>query len=163
MSVLIEAISVVMRIEAIERYYPGGLAALEEAPPNGTLCYDNSIARVGFMTPFDTKNFVERLEKMGFKHLIGDSAKDLVTVDQREGLLTRCDWLEVIFFDIDDDPEQRVVAAHLDRTRQSRRNGRKHSPCREARRSSGPPRTQRSSSNQHIPGDRTCRLSNYCG
>ena len=52
MSVLIEAISVVIQLEAVERFYPGGLEGLIESPPNGTLCHDDQLVRVGFMTPF---------------------------------------------------------------------------------------------------------------
>jgi len=113
MSVLIEAISVVIRLEVIERLYPGGLEGLKECPPNSTLCNDDQLARVGFMAPFDVGNYIGRLEKMGFQFLLDGSARDLAVVDQRQGLTTPCDWLEVIYFDIDDDLNQRVVAAHL--------------------------------------------------
>ncbi|MAF84042.1 MAG: hypothetical protein CL797_08070 [Chromatiales bacterium] len=111
MSVLVEAISLIIRIEAIERCYPSGLKGLKNFPPNGTLCYDHSLARLGFMVPFDVGNYIERLEAMGFKFLVDGKAHDMVVVNQKYGPTTPCDWLEVIYFDIDDDPDQRVMAA----------------------------------------------------
>jgi len=113
MSVLIEAISVVIRLEAVERFYPGGLDGLKGCPPNRTLCNDDHLVRIGFMVPFDVGNYIGRLEKMGFQFLLDGSARDIAVVDQHQGLTTPCDWLEVIYFDIDNDPNQRVVAAHL--------------------------------------------------
>jgi hypothetical protein len=113
MSVLIEAISVVMRREALDKHYPGGLEGLERNPPNRTFCHDDHIARVGFMTPFDVKTFTGRLEKMSLKFVVDGFAKDFAVVDQLRGLTVPCDWLNVIYFDIDDDRDKRVVAAHL--------------------------------------------------
>jgi len=51
MAVLIEGTSVVIRLEAIHRQFPGGWQAFKLAAPNKTLCADNELIRVGFMQP----------------------------------------------------------------------------------------------------------------
>jgi hypothetical protein len=51
MAVLVEAISVVVRRDAIDRSYEGGWVAFVSSVPNATLCTDDQLARVGFMDP----------------------------------------------------------------------------------------------------------------
>jgi hypothetical protein len=58
MSVLIEAISVVMRADELLKKFPGGWDAFKGIVPNQTLCADNEIVRVGFMTPQDVESFI---------------------------------------------------------------------------------------------------------
>lgn len=69
MAILIEAISVVVRINALHRNYEGGRRAFEENAPNKTLCSDDEIARVGFMAPADARAFAEALERNGLVYL----------------------------------------------------------------------------------------------
>jgi len=94
MAVLIEAISVVIRVEAIHSRYPGGWQAFSEAVPNNTLCSDNELARVGFMTPDDVRAFTEGLESVGIIHLTDGHCQDAVVIDQMRGFLNPCDWVE---------------------------------------------------------------------
>jgi hypothetical protein len=94
MSVLIEAISVIVQKRAIEERFPGGWAAFEDAVPNGTLCADDDLARVGFMSPPDAKAFVAELETQGLRFLVDGVAGDIAVVDQQQGLLNPCAWLE---------------------------------------------------------------------
>jgi hypothetical protein len=49
MAVLIEGLSVVVRCASIEAKHPGGHTAFACEVPNGTLCADGELARVGFM------------------------------------------------------------------------------------------------------------------
>jgi hypothetical protein len=65
MAVLVEAISVVLRRASIARSYPGGWDGFVEAVPNTTLCYDDDIARVGFMSPPDVERYVTDLQRCG--------------------------------------------------------------------------------------------------
>jgi hypothetical protein len=51
MAVLVEAISVVVRRDAIDRSFEGGWMAFVSRVPNATLCTDNQLARVDFMDP----------------------------------------------------------------------------------------------------------------
>jgi hypothetical protein len=86
MAVLVEAISVVVRVDTIGDRYPGGWLAFEKDVPNQTLCCDNELARVGFMNPKDCRSFVDRLEAVGIIHLKNGNSQDVVVVDQCKGL-----------------------------------------------------------------------------
>jgi hypothetical protein len=57
MAVLIEAISVFVRVDAIRERYSGGWEAFREAVPNQTLCCDDELARIGFMNPADVERY----------------------------------------------------------------------------------------------------------
>lgn len=94
MSVLVEAISVIIRRDAINAKYPGDWAAFVQAAPNATLCYDNELARIGFMHPQDVGNFIDRLAQHGLTFLVDNKTQDLAVADQQRGLTTECDWLE---------------------------------------------------------------------
>ncbi len=94
MAVLVEAISVIVRRKSIEDKYPGGWQAFVEAVPNNTLCADDEIARVGFMTPQDVEGFVKQLEMNGLLFAKDSQAVDVAVADQFAGLTTPCDWLE---------------------------------------------------------------------
>ncbi|PYJ63762.1 MAG: hypothetical protein DME24_00675 [Verrucomicrobia bacterium] len=94
MAVLIEAISVVIRAEAILAHYPGGWEEFRDACPNQTLCADGELIRVGFMTPQDTQRFIEDLGRHGIEYLRDGRAADLVVADQQRGLAAPCDWAE---------------------------------------------------------------------
>jgi len=93
MAVLIEALSVVVLVSALERNYPGGVKGYADAAPNRTYCGDGVITRVGFMAPPDVGLFVRKLWNFGIAYLEGDHALDLVVVDQRLGIREPCDWL----------------------------------------------------------------------
>jgi len=104
MPVLIEAISVVIRRKAINDKYPGGYLAFEQdAPmmgPVDTLCADDDLVRIGFMSPFDVKTFCDRLGSLG----IGSPEKpvDLAIIDQITSAVTPCDWIETTGFTVED-------------------------------------------------------------
>ena len=94
MAVLIEAISVVIRRDRIDKLFPGGWGGFVSAVPNNTLCADDEIARVGFMSPQDTEAFIKRLERGGFKFLDRGKPIDIAVVDQQRGPTIECGWLE---------------------------------------------------------------------
>jgi hypothetical protein len=94
MSVLVEAISVIVRRSSVESRYPGGNAQYERDCPNRTFCADEHLTRVGFMAPLDVKSFVEQLGKLGFVHVRDGKAIDIAVVDQMHGPTAECDWLE---------------------------------------------------------------------
>ena len=95
MPVLIEAISVVVRRDAIESKFLGGWEAFMGWVANRTLCADADIARVGFMAPADVKHFVDELQTVGLTYLANGRAVDIVVADQQRGLAAPCDWAEV--------------------------------------------------------------------
>lgn len=107
MAVLIEAISVVIRRHAIEARYPGGWKSFAADVPNSTLCADSKLARVGFMQPSDVGAYVSRLERAGLVYEEGGSAKDIAVLDQRQGPMVACPWIE--FGHIELAPGQRVA------------------------------------------------------
>ncbi|MDE0372206.1 MAG: hypothetical protein OXI73_06650 [Rhodospirillales bacterium] len=118
MAVLIEGLSVVIRVDAIKARYPGGLEAFKANAPNASCGQDGELARVGFMAPWDAKAFVESLERLGLTYLEGGMARDLVVVDQLQGPATPCDWIEGGHADLEHDPERRVLVARLKGSRQ---------------------------------------------
>jgi hypothetical protein len=96
MAVLIEAISVVIRLVTIAEKYPGGVEQYVKDSPNRTLCMDDSIARLGFMTGRDAQDFIESLERLGFRCAVDGEFDEIAVVDQFDGLYMPCDWLEYL-------------------------------------------------------------------
>jgi hypothetical protein len=104
MAVLCEAISVVVRRDAIDAYYVGGWDHFMKSVPNATLCTDGELARVGFLKPDDIREFVENLVDSGlqFEPKIkllglfgsGRNQTDIVVVDKHQGATMPCAWIE---------------------------------------------------------------------
>ena len=113
MAVLIEGISVVIKTAILTERYPGGWENFREDVPNLTLCADSELARVGFMAPADTRNYIEHLEQCGLRHLVNGKAEDLVVVDQRNGLCSPCNWVEIGRIGLDGDPNKPIQACRL--------------------------------------------------
>lgn len=112
MAVLIEGTSVVVRVNALLQRFPGGWEAFEHIVPNQTLCADNEIVRVGFMSPQDVELFVRKLQGAGLEFLRDGEAIDIAVADQMRGLTSNCAWLE--FGRVDMGREgQRVSACRL--------------------------------------------------
>ena len=95
MAVLLEAISVIVRRSAIVERFKGGWTAFERLIPNATGCYDDDLARVGFMAPADVEAFVSVLEAGGLTFRRHGEAVDIAVVDQLRGPLVPAPWLEV--------------------------------------------------------------------
>jgi hypothetical protein len=93
MAVLIEAISLVIRREAIDRTYPGGLERFAGEVPNATLCADDALVRVGFLTASEAAEFAELIEARGLVHLRAGEAADFCRVDQVDGPTDPCRWV----------------------------------------------------------------------
>lgn len=101
MSVLIEAISVVVKKRAIEDRFPGGMAKFVETVPNRTCCVDDHLVRVGFMAPHDVHDFVGQLETCGLVYLQDGRPADMVVVDQLQGPTVECDWVRLVRLQLD--------------------------------------------------------------
>lgn len=93
MAVLVEAISIIIRKDAIERFYSGGWSGFCEEIPNGTMCCDGEVVRLGFLRPAEVGGFVSHMRSHGLTHLQDGVAVDLAVVDQFDGLIDECDWL----------------------------------------------------------------------
>lgn len=113
MAVLVEAISVIIRVDAIDARLVGGWEALEAAIPNATACGDGELVRVGFMGPADVEAFVRGLEVKGLRYLADGAAQDMVVVDQQSGPLARCNWIEAGRVSLDAAGKERVTIAWL--------------------------------------------------
>lgn len=109
MAVLCEAISVVIRLEALEAPY-GTFEAFKNDVPNDTLAVDGEIVRVGFMNPDDLRSFVSRLEARGLSYVVDGKARDFVVIDQQSGPVVRCEWVEFGQISLDGN---RIAAARL--------------------------------------------------
>lgn len=95
MPVLVEAISVIVRIEAVRRVLGNDWSRFVELVENQTLCCDNELARVGFMVRPDVEAFVQLLESRGFRYRDEQGAAvDLVVADQLHGPMVQCEWAE---------------------------------------------------------------------
>lgn len=97
MSVIIEAINVIVAAARIDAQYPGGIAQFERDCPNGTYCADGHIVRVGFMSPEDVSRFVKHLEARGLTFYDGQQFVDIAVVDQNQGPTAPCSWLDFGF------------------------------------------------------------------
>jgi hypothetical protein len=96
MAVLVEAISVVIRLETLAEKYTGGVDQYAQDCPNGTFCMDGNIVRVGFMSPDDVNAFIENLECLGFRCVIDEEYDEIAVVDQFDGIILPCEWLECL-------------------------------------------------------------------
>lgn len=94
MSVLVEAISVIVRNATLEASYPGGVAGYAADCPNGTFCSDGRLGRVGFLSAQDVRFFVDMLESHGMVHRRGLASIDIAVVDQNQGPDPGCLWLD---------------------------------------------------------------------
>jgi hypothetical protein len=94
MAVLVEAISVIVRVDAIMRRFVGGWPDFRDAVPNATFASDNEIARAGFMAPDDVAAFIAKLEVGGLIFLRDGKSVDMAVVDQQRGPTKHCDWLD---------------------------------------------------------------------
>jgi hypothetical protein len=94
MAVLVEAISVVVRRDAIDEKLPGGWETFIDEVSNNTLCTDGELARVGFMSPQDVEEFVMFLRIGGLTFVEEGKAVDLSVVDMQRGPSMPTDWLE---------------------------------------------------------------------
>ena len=96
MAVLVEAISVIVRRDAISARFSGGWRQFLAIVPNSTLCSDEDLARVGFMSPPDIEAFVRRLENGGLTFVRDGQAVDIAVVDQIRGPTMPAEWLEFV-------------------------------------------------------------------
>ena len=95
MSVLIEAITVVVRNDSVDCCVPGGISALTKNSPNVTFRTDGRLAAVGFMTPADVEVYILKLEKTGLRFVEHAKCRDIVVIDQIRGRTLPCDWIEL--------------------------------------------------------------------
>jgi hypothetical protein len=111
MPVLVEANSIIVRVDAIRARFAGGWEAFADDVPNSTLCSDGEIARVGFMNPNDGSDYIDRLVRFGLLFQRDGPGADIGVAIQGEGLAVPCDWLD--YGSIEIAPGQTVCAAWM--------------------------------------------------
>lgn len=96
MAVLVEAITVVARREAIEQHFRGGMDVFLGTLPTSAVCADEDLFAVGIMDAHDVQAYIESLEASGLTFCRADEnvAIDLAVVDQNSGPTTSAPWLE---------------------------------------------------------------------
>jgi hypothetical protein len=82
MSVLVEAITVIVRNDDVDRHYPGGVTALAASAPNQTFRTDGQLTAIGFMAPSDVEVYILSLQKTGLRFVEDGHARDIVVVDR---------------------------------------------------------------------------------
>lgn len=110
MAVLAEAISVIIRKQAIDDRIEGGMARFMSELPNRTYCEDDHLCRLGFLSPAETAVFNERLQQLGLRFADPEGqALDFAVVDQQHGPTLPTPWL--IFGKLPCDAEGHMVSA----------------------------------------------------
>lgn len=94
MAVLVEAMSVIIRREAILEKFAGGWPAFVARVPNQTLCFDAWLVRVGFMFEADLQEFCRLLEWKGLEYEVDGVVRDFVVATQQGGFGDPCPWAE---------------------------------------------------------------------
>jgi hypothetical protein len=96
MSVLVEALTVVIRRDRLTAIHPRAVDQFFKNAPNKTARADNHLVAIGFMNPADVRVYVRTLEQeAGFRHLEDGECIDIAVVSQIGGLTAPCKWLAV--------------------------------------------------------------------
>ncbi len=93
MAILVKFITVVARIETIERKYPGGLDAYMKENIVTEQYRDRNIAGVIFMGSGEAWAFIEKLINLGFSYIVNNECDEIAIDDQFTGLFPLCTWL----------------------------------------------------------------------
>jgi len=113
MTVLVEGVSVIIKLEAIERVVPDGFEGFRQYIPNYAWCKDAYIFRQAFLSKEDAKEFTDKLESLSLVHIGAEGAQDFALVDQMYGIANRCKWLEFGHVNLENDAKKRVAACQL--------------------------------------------------
>lgn len=109
MSVLVEAVTLIVKKHSVRERYPGGWKAFVFEVPNGSLCADDALASISFMAPEDVESYIGFLEKKGLTYLLEGEPADMVIADQIQGLKHICHWCYITDFDLYSDPNKRLT------------------------------------------------------
>lgn len=113
MAVLVEGISVIVKVDVIQKKLSDGWEDFMKLVPNNTLSCDNEIAQISFMTPDDVEHFVKKLESLDLVFQIDDEAQDIAIAEQQYGISTKCSWLEYGHINLDGDPKKKIASCRL--------------------------------------------------
>ncbi|MBR9826165.1 MAG: hypothetical protein GYB36_10235 [Alphaproteobacteria bacterium] len=111
MPVLIEALSIVVRKAAVKALPDCGEQLDGRLKGTPSQRNDDELYACTLVNPDDVKRFAESLEAEGLVFREGDNAKDFCVVDQREGPTLPCDWLELMHYPWEENPDQLIMIA----------------------------------------------------
>jgi hypothetical protein len=100
LSVLIEAVSLVVPVITLDATWPGGVSAFTRdvmSEPRRLarhVCADGALVSVSFLHPADARVVVAELREHGLMELDPLRAHDVVIVDQEDGPALPCAWLD---------------------------------------------------------------------
>ena len=97
MAVFCEFISVIIRRDSIDKYFPGGWTRFVSELPNQSMATDGEVVRVGFMNPIDSSIYLDFLidEGLQFMQSSGREIDDISNLDQFNHPLNQSSWLMV--------------------------------------------------------------------
>lgn len=99
MSVLVEALSVIVRRSSLDAMFPGGAeaylaAARAPESPARFGVSDEELTSVSFLTPEDATRFIEALVEQGLTETEEGTPGDIAFVDQHYGPSVECPWIQ---------------------------------------------------------------------
>lgn len=96
MAVLTEDMSIIVRIDSIERKFPSGMRAfVDRKGATKGFCADGELVRFGLREGLEVEMLMQDLLAWGFVHVDAEGkAVDIALIDQLQGPLQACDWLE---------------------------------------------------------------------
>ena len=97
MAVFCEFISLIIRRDSIDKYFPGGWIRFVSELPNQSMATDGEVVRVGFMNPIDSSIYLDFLtdEGLQFMESSGREIDDIIDLDQFNYALDQSSWLMV--------------------------------------------------------------------
>ncbi|HET8935015.1 MAG TPA: hypothetical protein VFN67_16315 [Polyangiales bacterium] len=113
MAVLIEGVCLLLRCDAVERLYPGGVKALASSCTAEAVCADEELMSLTFDDSDAAEDYLAELEQYGFRHLVHDLAIDAVLADPHLGPISPCGWADYGQVTIESDPNKRVAVCSM--------------------------------------------------
>lgn len=120
MPVLVEALTIIVRKDAVESLPDGGERLDGRLKGTPSQRNDDDLYACTLTHPEDVQRFAKSLEEEGLTFSEDDKAKDFVVVDQREGPTMVCDWLEMMHYPWQENPDQLIALARKTGTRGDR-------------------------------------------
>ena len=96
MAVFCDFISIIIRKDSIDKYFPGGWTRFVLELPNYSMATDGEVVRVGFMNPADTLIYLDFLKGEGLQYRQSGTREinDIEDLDRFNGHLEKRSWLE---------------------------------------------------------------------
>lgn len=94
MAVLVEATSVLIRVEAVNTKVVGGWSRFIQHLPTDRFCSDDELISVILIDPPEVTAFANSLKSLGLDFDWQGEHIDVAFADQKRGLITPCNWVE---------------------------------------------------------------------